>query len=117
MLIPNQTLSNHQGVVRLTCKHGNEEITVKFDCQNEEELEPDLEELENQVNGEEDTELDMGINFEVIIKKGDDKILIDCVACNELQIQNVRFFPSGTGIKQYHYTDMLTATCRQDDID
>lgn len=86
------------GTVKLTRSYNGETIEVKWDCQNEAE---DMMNEGYDVNelGEEDDSveqgLDYGINFEVCISKGDDKLLFDCISSQKMTIQNVQFFPPG----------------------
>lgn len=73
---------------------------MKWDCQNEAENLGegyDMNELDNTERDEDevDPELDYGINFEVCVTKGDNKILFDCVSSRDMKIQNIQFFPTG----------------------
>jgi complement component 1 Q subcomponent-binding protein len=82
------------GVVRLTRKHKDEQIEVRFDVQdsNEEELDGeadygqgDDDNNEDQVVGE-----DVGVNFEVTITKGDKKVIVTAVGGQSLQVLGMR---------------------------
>lgn len=81
------------GLVKLNRKFGEEEISIKFDCQNEVEIDHDIEEEVDEDEG--DVEADYGINFEVIIEKQNQpiKLMIDCVAASKLEIRNIQIFP------------------------
>lgn len=94
------------GIVKLTRTYKGETIEVKWDCQNESEesegydlnqlSETDATPAENDETVDEG--LDFGINFEVCIKKGDNKLLFDCVSSQKMKIQNVQFFPPGVEV-------------------
>ena len=89
-----------KGEVRLTRKFGDEHIEIVFDCQDELDVEDnngmeDMDEEDEQNEGEDDEEApegsgSYGINLEVHITKGKTKLLLDCLATDSLQIQNVR---------------------------
>jgi complement component 1 Q subcomponent-binding protein len=88
-----------KGVVTLTRSAGGESIEVTFDVQDEAELEPDMEALEQEMKeGEDDEapEMEFGINFDITItKKGGEKLVASCVASQNLVIESVRFVPAG----------------------
>jgi complement component 1 Q subcomponent-binding protein len=93
------------GTVRLTRTYKGETIEVKWDCQNESEAEGqgfDLNELSNTdanpSNETADEGPEFGINFEVCITKGDDKLLFDCISSQRMKIENVQFFPVGVKV-------------------
>jgi len=78
-----------EGVVKLTREHKNETIEVVFDCQDVEEEEAEAEEGE-------DPELDVGVNFEVIISKpsANARLIAQCLGTAEgTSIRNVRHLP------------------------
>ena len=101
------------GLVELNGTYRNETISIKFDCQDEEEIENDEEydedesENENKLlksgnpTGDVDDEEDpygaeTGINFEVQIKKQNgESVIALCTAASTLIIQNVRHLPAG----------------------
>ena len=58
---------------------------------------PSEEELEQEAPEEEemDDEVKYAINFTTTLKKGDDSVIFDCVAGDNIKIQNVNFVPSG----------------------
>jgi len=85
------------GIVRLTKQHKDEVIEVEFDCQNAEDSGLGVEDLSHDGDGgeEEDEdelgdETDYGINFDVTIKRGDHKLIVDCLASDSLEVRNVR---------------------------
>lgn len=81
------------GVVRLTRKHNDEQIEVKFDVQDstEEELDQD-EDYGQATEGGEDNVIgdDVGVNFEVTIKKGSKKIVVSAVGGEQLAVHGIR---------------------------
>jgi complement component 1 Q subcomponent-binding protein len=80
-----------EGVVKLTREHKGEQIEVVFDCQDveENEVEPENEQTE--------PEMDVGVNFEVIISKpsAHSKLVVQCLGTAEgTTIRNVRHLPA-----------------------
>lgn len=94
------------GVVTMTRKFQNEEITITFDCQDEAEGSLDEEDFfkqhendQDDAHDDEDTDLDdydesekYGINFQVTIKKGGSEMICECTAEQEISIVNVRVY-------------------------
>lgn len=79
-----------EGIVKLTREHKGESIEVIFDCQDIEE-----DEIETLEEGEE-PELEVGINFEVVISKAatQSKIVVECLGTAEgTSIRNIRNLP------------------------
>ncbi len=86
-------------------------IEITFDCQDEAEADPSMDDLEAMQagaaeaaeRGEEGEEpmINFGINFTATItKKNGDRLLVDCVASEQLQVDNVQFIPaSASGTK------------------
>ena len=102
-----------KGVVTLSRAFKGENIEITFDCQDlaeEGDQGFDMDDMEQEEEGgdekegegEDDEEGDMdgmggetGINFDVVVTKGDEKIVFNCVAYQQLQIDNVQFVPAG----------------------
>jgi len=81
------------GVVRLTRKYNDEQIEVKFDVQDSTEEELGQDEDYGQTNeGEEDEAIgdNVGVNFEVTIKKGANKLIVSAVGGENLSIEGIR---------------------------
>lgn len=80
------------GVVRLTRKHNDEQIEVKFDVQDSTEEQLDENEDYGQTAGDEEDAIgdDVGVNFEVTIKKGAKKIVVSAVGGEQLSVQGIR---------------------------
>lgn len=78
-------------MVHLERKQNGEVIEVKFDCQNEAEM--NMGDIEGE-GEDEDAAPPVYISFEVIVTKGNNKMLFDCLAGEAVEIENVRFFPN-----------------------
>ena len=92
------------GVVKLEQKYKGETIEVTFDCQDEEELDMSEEQMEQAaaVEGDEDgavADLDVGVNFDVVITKKEGKMVVSCTASQSLAINQVRFVPNGKALE------------------
>lgn len=85
-------------------------IEISFDCQDEAETDDSLDDLaasmqekEGQDGEEGDMEepvMSFGINFTATItKKNGDQLLLECVASEQLQIDNVQFIPAQHAMK------------------
>lgn len=97
------------GIVTLERKFKGESIEIVFDCQDEVDEDEDVlgEYMEDALNedddekkdggNEDDEELEsfVGVNFNVIISKGKEKMLINCIASKNLRIENAQFIPEG----------------------
>ena len=94
-----------EGVVTLESKYKGETVEVTFDCQDEEELEMSEEAMEGiTTNGEQDGddamgELDVGINFDVVIGKKEGKLVVSCTAAQHLKINQVRYVAAGKNLE------------------
>ena len=100
------------GIVTLERKFKGESIEIVFDCQDEVDDDEDaLGEYMDDVMNEDDEKKDeddegeeeeeesfIGINFNVIITKGKEKMLVNCVASKNLKIENAQFIPAGKEI-------------------
>jgi complement component 1 Q subcomponent-binding protein len=86
------------GIVKLSRKFNKETIDIKFDCQDEEEADVDMEDIENEQEGEDEPAVGYGIQFEVIVSNGGHKTEFACVAGDTLQIRNVRYIPDGKSV-------------------
>ena len=81
-------------VVTLSRKHGDEKIEVKFNVQDFNEGDGMIEEAEE---GDEENDPENedgsngGIDFEVTIQKGNSKVIIDAMASESLNINNIRY--------------------------
>eukprot|EP00598_Pedospumella_elongata_P004088 CAMPEP_0184967646 /NCGR_PEP_ID=MMETSP1098-20130426/942_1 /TAXON_ID=89044 /ORGANISM="Spumella elongata, Strain CCAP 955/1" /LENGTH=245 /DNA_ID=CAMNT_0027489127 /DNA_START=42 /DNA_END=779 /DNA_ORIENTATION=+ len=81
-------------VVTLSRKHGDEKIEVKFNVQDFNEGDGMIEEAEE---GDEENDPENedgsngGIDFEVTIHKGNSKVIIDAMASESLNINNIRY--------------------------
>jgi len=89
-----------KGVVTLEAKINGAKVLITFDCQDEAETGMDMNELQmpelNEGNEDELPEIGFGINFVVrITSSTGDKMVIDCVASQELQVLNVQHVPAG----------------------
>jgi len=89
-----------KGVVTLEAKINGAKVVVTFDCQDEAETGMDMNELQmpevNEGNEDELPEIGFGINFVVrITSSTGDKMVVDCVASQELQVLNVQHIPAG----------------------
>ena len=92
------------GVVKLEQKYKGETIEVTFDCQDEEELDMSEEQMEQAaaVEGDEEgavADLDVGVNFDVVITKKDGKMVVSCTASQSLAINQVRYVPNGKALE------------------
>ena len=91
--------THHLGFVYLSRMYKDEEILVKFDCQNESEMETDLNEELQQAESmnEEDVvdEPNYGVNFQVLIKRNNSQMVVQCVAAKELVVTHVYNVPLG----------------------
>jgi len=98
------------GIVTLERKFKGETIEIVFDCQDEVDDDEDAlgdymedvmnedEEKKDDENDDEELEQFVGINFNIIISKGKEKMLINCIASKNLRIENAQFIPSGKEI-------------------
>lgn len=100
------------GIVTLERKFKGETIEIVFDCQDEVDEDEDalMDSMEGIMNedeekkdgsddsNEEELESFVGINFNVVISKGKEKMLINCIASKNLKIENAQFIPSGKEI-------------------
>lgn len=96
-----------KGVVTLSRTFKGENIVITFDCQDlaESEEDFDMSDMENEegeeggdeMNEDEDMEMggESGINFDVVITKGNEKLVFNCVAYQQIQVDNVQFIPAG----------------------
>ena len=95
------------GVVKLSSNFsgamgGDEEVSISFDCQDEADMDGmNMESLASLAEGiddeddDDDVVLDFGINVKVAISKKDgSKLVVDCIAAKELQIEGVQYVPS-----------------------
>ena len=87
-------------------KGGEESIEISFDCQDEAEMDMDMDSLASltqNLDSEDDLEenvMDYGINFQVKISKSDgSKLVVDCIAAREMTIEGVQFVPASYGSK------------------
>lgn len=81
------------GIVKLTRTHGNESIVVTFDCQDTSD-EENFEEAETE-EGDSEATLGFGINFEVAITKGNNKLLVNCVGGDgSITVDSIRHLPA-----------------------
>ena len=88
-------------------KGGEESIEITFDCQDEAEMDMDVDSLASlaeNLDSEDDLDegdvMDYGINFQVNIAKSDgSKLVVDCIAAKELQIEGVQFVPAAYSSK------------------
>ena len=93
------------GVVKLEQKYKGETIEITFDCQDEEELDMSEEQMEQAaaVEGDEDegavADLDVGVNFDVVITKKEGKMVVSCTASQSLAINQVRYVPNGKALE------------------
>ena len=85
--------------VKMTRQHKSELITVTFDCQDtsEEYSEPSDEEREDETD-----ELELGVNFQATVEKGENKITAHCTAGP--QGLRVRFMQKGDMNAENAYT-------------
>ena len=95
-----------EGVVKLESKYKGETIEVTFDCQDEEEMDPSEEEMEEMAanaGGDDDdgplAEGDVGINFDVVIAKKEGKVVVSCTAAQHLHIKQVRHVAAGKNVE------------------
>ena len=80
-------------------KGGEESIEITFDCQDEAEMDMDMDSLasladnfDSEDDADEGDVMDYGINFQVKIAKSDgSKLVVDCIAAKEMQIEGVQF--------------------------
>ena len=84
----------------LTSTYKDEEILIKFDCQNESEMETDPnEELQRAESMGEDAddadEPNYGVNFQVLIKRNNSQLVVQCVASRELVVTHAYNVPLG----------------------
>ena len=99
------------GIVTLERKFKGETIEIVFDCQDEVDededalgeymdfvMDEDEEKRGNDEEEEEESESFVGINFNVIISKGKEKMMMNCVASKNLRIENAQFIPAGKEI-------------------
>jgi complement component 1 Q subcomponent-binding protein len=88
--------------VTLTRKHGDEVIEVEFDVQDVEEGDADFDEE----NPDEEMGANMGINFQVRIKKGDNTMVVDAFASDAMNVRNIRYVDAkhaGEKFESNHY--------------
>lgn len=81
-------------LVKLSRKHGDEKIEIVFDVQNFNDGDNMIEEAEegDEENDPENEEgSNGGIDFEITIQRGNNKIIVDAVASEALAIQNIRY--------------------------
>lgn len=88
------------GVVNLHASIKGTQVHVTFDCQDEADTGFDMNELQMPSQASEDDEetpsIDFGINFTArIIHPNGDKIVLDCVASQSLQVLNMQHVPAG----------------------
>ena len=89
------------GVVTLSRQFKSESIVITFDCQDEEEIDPSAEDMENQGKEEDDEgpEMAVGINFDITITSKDgSKMVVDCTATQDLMVNQVRYVDSGKDV-------------------
>lgn len=98
------------GIVTLERKFKGETIEIVFDCQDEVDDDEDTlgEYMEDVLSEDDDKKGDddeedesesfVGINFNVIISKGKEKMMMNCVASKNLRIENAQFIPAGKEI-------------------
>ncbi len=80
----------------LSKKYKDEEILVKFDCQSETKMDDDPNEEQDRAGEDgEEREPNYGVDFQVLIRKDDSQVIVQCIAGKELTVTHAYCLPLG----------------------
>ena len=81
----------------LSKTYKDEDILVKFDCQSETKMDDDPnDEFQRDDSGsEEEAEPNYGVNFQVVIRRKDSQLIVQCIAAKELVVTHAYSLPLG----------------------